>query len=143
MKTSLLRVHVCVRAIELGGPIIPEGPYYPRGGCHKVYGPTKKSSPHIAFVWGTNISEFLDPPSNSAKAKAWARARARVETRPRANARARVRDRIRARATELGLEGGNNFMGVQNKRDSCHEVYIPVSEEFLSPRKICPPDNFS
>ena len=71
--------------------------------------PPPKSSPHIAFVWGTNISEFLDPPSNSAKAKAWARARARVETRPRANARARVRDRIRARATELGLEGGNNF----------------------------------
>ena len=77
--------------------------------CHEVYGPPQKSSPHIAFVWGTNISEFLDPPSNSAKAKAWARARARVETRPRANARARVRDRIRARATELGLEGGNNF----------------------------------
>ena len=60
----------------------------------------------------------MDPPSNSAKAKAWARARARVETRPRANARARVRDRIRARATELGLEGGNNFRGVQIKRDS-------------------------
>ena len=79
------------------------------GVCHEVYGPPQKSSPHIAFVWGTNISEFLDPPSNSAKAKAWARARARVETRPRANARARVRDRIRARATELGLEGGNNF----------------------------------
>ena len=79
------------------------------GYCHEVYGPPPKSSPHIAFVWGTNISEFLDPPSNSAKAKAWARARARVETRPRANARARVRDRIRERATELGLEGGNNF----------------------------------
>ena len=77
-----------------------------------------KKFPHIAFVWGTNISEFLDPPSNSAKAKAWARARARVETR--ANARARVRDRIRARATELGLEGGNNFRGVQIKRDSTH-----------------------
>ena len=60
----------------------------------------------------------MDPPSNSAKAKAWARARARVETRPRANARARVRDRIRARATELGLEGGNNFRGVQIKRDT-------------------------
>ena len=79
--------------------------------------PPQKSSPHIAFVCGTNISEFLDPPSNSAKAKAWARARARVETRPRANARARVRDMIRARATELGLEGGNNFRGVQIKRD--------------------------
>ena len=85
--------------------------------CHEVYGPPKKSSSHIAFVWGTNISEFLDPPSNSAKAKAWPRARARVETRPRANARARVRDRIRARAIELGLEWGNNFRGVQIKCD--------------------------
>ena len=66
----------------------------------------------------------MDPPSNSAEAKAWARARARVETRPRANARARVRDRIRARATELGLEGGNNFRGVQIKRDRPHSTGI-------------------
>ena len=80
--------------------------------CHEVYGPPQKSSPHIAFVWGTNISEFLDPPSNSAKAKAWARARARVETRPRANARARVRDRIRARATyRAWARRGEQFLG--------------------------------
>ena len=40
--------------------------------------------------------------------------------------RARVRDRIRARATELGLEGGNNFRGVQIKRDSSPVLFLAL-----------------
>ena len=57
------------------------------GSVTKYMDPPKKVPP-ILLLYGeqNNISEFLDPPSNSAKAKAWARARARVETRPRANA---------------------------------------------------------